>query len=148
MFKRVVLGISLIALISGGSIISMKYNTTNAVNFDRVIKRKDYNYVSFQNLYENPQLYVGTKIYQYGTVEKVVFNSDNSYMLVVLNGKDQSNIIKLNFDYSKTDNANRFSVGTKVRFYGKVAKSEDYETAKGRETTRPVVNANYVDLKK
>lgn len=148
MFKRVVLGISLIALISGGSVISMKYNTTNAVNFDRVIKRKNYNYVSFQNLYENPQLYMGTKIYQYGTVEKVVFKSDSSYMLVVLNGKDQSNAIKLDFDYSKTDNANRFSVGTEVRFYGKVEKPEQYENGRGRVTSRPVVNANYVDLKK
>ncbi|MFD1419159.1 hypothetical protein [Companilactobacillus keshanensis] len=148
MFKRVVLGISLITLISGGSIISMKYNTTDAVNFNRVVKRKDYNYVSFQNLYENPQLYTGTKVYQYGTVEKVVFNSNSSYMLVVLNGKDQSNIIKLNFDYSKTDNANRFSVGTEVRFYGKVSKPEQYETGRGRETSRPVIEAAYVDLKK
>ncbi|KRK80609.1 hypothetical protein FD03_GL002035 [Companilactobacillus nodensis DSM 19682 = JCM 14932 = NBRC 107160] len=104
-------------------------------------KKNNYSYVSFDNLYENPQIYKNTKIYQKG----LVLESDEDFAIVSLDLKDRSKDVKINYDLSTLSKGmSRLETGNRIQVFGKFSDVENYTNEKGRVMTRPVINAKFI----
>ncbi|APX72946.1 hypothetical protein M5C72_07535 [Companilactobacillus allii] len=104
-------------------------------------KMNNYIYVSFDNMYDNPQIYKNTKIYQRGLVLK----SDSDFVIVSLDRSDHSKDVKIKYDLSTLSKGmSRIEVGSSIKFFGKFNTVENYTNEKGRTITRPVINANFI----
>lgn len=107
---------------------------------------KKYSYVSFDNLYENTTLYFGSKIFQFGHIKEL--DPEKKYMLVALDGNDASRVCKVKYTNSNfAQNINSLRKDNVVKFYGEVLSSDDYVNEKGRRIKRPVISANFIQLK-
>jgi len=109
-------------------------------------ERKNYSYVSFDNLYENTALYYGTKIYQTGHIKQT--DVEHKYLLVALDGNDASRTVKLKYDLSSfaRDEGN-FQEDDAIKFYGKVQTVDSYVNEKGRASSRPIISADFIQPK-
>lgn len=106
-------------------------------------ERKNYAYVSFDNLYSNTSLYYGAKIYQNGHIKNV--DMDHNCMLVALDGNDESRTIKLKYslsDFERRDTG--IQRNTPIKFYGRVLSTDRYINEKGRGINRPVISADFI----
>ncbi|WP_164505999.1 hypothetical protein [Companilactobacillus insicii] len=104
-------------------------------------KQDNYVYVSFDNLYENPQIYKNTKIYQKGLVLK----SDEDFAIVSLDRSNRSKDVKINYDLSSLSKGmSRLEVGNEIQVFGKFYDVENFTNDKGRMMTRPVINAKFI----
>ena len=104
-------------------------------------KMNNYIYVSFDNLYENPQIYKNTKIYQKG----LVLRSDDDFAIVSLDRRDHSKDVKIKYDLSTLSKGmSRLEVGSRIKVFGKFNSVENYTNEKGRTITRPVINAKFI----
>lgn len=112
------------------------------------IDYKDYNYISFSNLYEHGRLYKGSKVYQHGLIDKVILDDEKNYMLVILEGKDSSKSVKVEYNDNTLKKHVDLQAGSKIKIYGKVKKSERYENNHGRQVHRPVIAASCIGAKK
>lgn len=109
-------------------------------------ERQDYTYVSFDNLYSNTSLYYGTKVYQTGHIKNL--DMEHKYLLVALDGNDESRTVKLKYNVT---NFAREDVELKesdpIKFYGRVLTTDSYVNEKGRDISRPVISADFIQLK-
>jgi len=106
-------------------------------------ERKEYSYVSFDNLSENTTLYYGTKIYQIGHIKNL--DTEHKYLLVALDGNDASRTVKLEYDISKfARDDTDFQRDDPIEFYGRVLTTDNYVNEKGRDMTRPVISADFI----
>ncbi|WP_334332564.1 hypothetical protein [Companilactobacillus sp. HBUAS59544] len=113
-------------------------------DFER--QRKNYAFVSFDNLYENTSLYFGSKIYQFGHIKK--FDSEHKYMLVALDGNDVSKMCKIKYNLANfAQNISNLKEDDAIKFYGEVLSVDNYVNDKGREMSRPVISANFIQMK-
>ncbi|MQS74838.1 hypothetical protein FHL06_00300 [Lactobacillus halodurans] len=109
-------------------------------------ERKEYSYVSFDNLYSNTDLYYGTKIYQVGHIKN--FDSAHKYLLIALDGNDKSRTIKLKYNLSSFARGDvDLQENDPVKFYGRVMSTDSYVNEKGRDVSRPVVSADFIQTK-
>lgn len=109
-------------------------------------ERKNYDYVSFENLYINTSLYYGAKIYQWGHIKR--FDLNHKYLLVALDGNDESRIVKLKYEQSKFERGDvDLRINTPIKFYGNVKTTERYISEKGLKTSRPVISADFIQTK-
>ncbi|CAJ1180454.1 hypothetical protein [Companilactobacillus paralimentarius] len=107
---------------------------------------KKYSYVSFDNLYENTTLYFGSKIFQFGHIKKL--DPEDKYMLVALDGNDASRVCKVRYtDSNFARNISSLQEDDAVKFYGEVLSVDNYINEKGRQIRRPVIGANFIQLK-
>lgn len=107
---------------------------------------KKYSYVSFDNLYENTTLYFGSKIFQFGHVKKL--DPEDKYMLVALDGNDASRVCKVKYtDSNFARNISSLQENDAIKFYGEVLSMDNYINEKGRQIRRPVISANFIQLK-
>lgn len=107
---------------------------------------KKYSYVSFDNLYENTTLYFGSKIFQFGHIKKL--DPEDKYMLVALDGNDASRVCKVRYTNSNfARNISSLQEDDAVKFYGEVLSVDNYINEKGRQIRRPVISANFIQLK-
>ncbi|GEO57289.1 hypothetical protein [Companilactobacillus bobalius] len=107
---------------------------------------KKYSYVSFDNLYENTTLYFGSKIFQFGHIKKL--DPEDKYMLVALDGNDASRVCKVRYtDSNFARNISSLQEDDTVKFYGEVLSVDNYINEKGRQIRRPVIAANFIQLK-
>lgn len=106
-------------------------------------KQDNYVYVSFDNLYENPQIYKNTKIYQKGLVLK----SDEDFAIVSLDQNDRSKDVKISYDLSTLSKGiSRLEAGNEIRVFGKFDNVENFTNEKGRVVMRPVIKANFIQV--
>ncbi|MDT6951660.1 hypothetical protein [Companilactobacillus alimentarius] len=133
-----------------GKVTESKITVINLSNQKKITefdnKSRNYSYVSFDNLYENTALYFGSKIYQFGHIKKI--NTRDQTMLVTLDGNDPSKTCKIR--YGSSDFARGISdlqEDDAIEFYGKVLSIDDYMNEKGREMSRPVISANFIQMK-
>ncbi len=106
-------------------------------------KQDNYVYVSFDNLYENPQIYKNTKIYQKGLVLK----SDENFAIVSLDRSDHSKDVKISYDLSTLSKGiSRLEEGNEIQVFGKFYDVENYTNDKGRMITRPVIKAKFIQV--
>ena len=109
-------------------------------------KRKNYSYVSFDNLYANTSLYYGTKIYQNGHIKDL--DMEHKYLLVALDGNDESRTIKLKYNLSDFERGEMdFRENDPIKFYGRVLTTDSYVKEKGRDIIRPVISADFIQTK-
>ena len=109
-------------------------------------ERKKYAYVSFDNLYADTSLYYGTRIYQIGHVKNL--DMEHKYLLVALDGNDESRTIKLRYNLSNFERGNmNLQPEDQIKFYGRVLTTDRYVNEKGRDTSRPVISADFIQTK-
>ncbi|TGD25429.1 hypothetical protein EGT49_00695 [Companilactobacillus suantsaicola] len=126
--------------------ITLTANQKREHNSDFEEQRKDYAFVSFDNLYENTSLYFGSKIYQVGHIKKL--DSEHKYMLVALDGNDVSKMCKIKYNLASfAQNISNLKEDDAIKFYGKVLSVDNYVNEKGREMSRPVISANFIQMK-
>jgi len=109
-------------------------------------ERKNYAYVSFDNLYSNTSLYYGTKIYQRGHIKDL--DMDRKFILVALDGNDASRTIKLKYKLSDFERGNvNVQENDPIKFYGRVLATDIYLNDKGRDVQMPVIAADFIQTK-
>jgi len=109
-------------------------------------ERKKYAYVSFDNLYSNTSLYYGTKIYQTGHIKNL--DMEHKYLLVALDGNDESRTIKLKYNVADFARGEiNLQEEDPVKFYGRVLTMDSYVNEKGRDINRPVISADFIQTK-
>lgn len=112
--------------------------------FDK--ERKQYAYVSFDNLYSNTSLYYGTKIYQRGHIKDL--DMEHKYLLVALDGNDASRTIKFKYNLSNFEKGNAsVQENDPIKFYGRVLATDSYLNDKGRDVNLPVIAADFIQTK-
>lgn len=109
-------------------------------------QRKDYAYVSFDNLYSNTSLYYGTKVYQNGHITDL--DMEHKYLLVALDGNDTSRTVKLRYNQASFAREDvELRQNDPIKFYGRVLATDSYVNEKGRDINRPVISADFIQLK-
>lgn len=85
-------------------------------------------------------------ICQSGHIKKV--DLEHGYLLVALDGNDASRMIKLESNLSNfaRDGIN-LQENDPIKLYGKVLTVDKYINEKGRDMTRPVVSADFIQTK-
>ncbi|QCX24867.1 hypothetical protein [Companilactobacillus futsaii] len=130
-----------------GSIMETKINLVDKskqITADEFAnKRKNYSYVSFDNLYSNTSLYYGTKIHQKGHIKDL--DMEHKYLLIALDGNDESKTIKLKYNLSNFERGNvSLQENDPIKFYGRVLTTDNYINDKGRTVQRPVISADFI----
>lgn len=108
-------------------------------------QRKKYSYVSFDNLYSNTSLYYGSKIYQMGHIKNL--DVEHKYLLVALDGNDESRTIKLKYSVANFARGIDLQEEDPIKFYGRVLTTDSYVNEKGRNINRPVIAADFIQTK-